>query len=698
MQYYQMNEEQLVSYFNNLSNDGEIMDEERGRKTDVFLRHLVNIFDICKARFSFVFIILLICHFINAVFSILNKDWRLFFIGILLLLASFLFSIAQCVVLYYKRKRYDKRILADDSKVKIIRNGEAVEIDVAQLQCGDRLILAKGDVIPADSRVIMADNLYANEEEIFGRTISSLKSANGLEEGNLYPEQQGNMVWKGTYITEGFGEAIVVAVGEDCFVEKIGYRKKTTQKSAIYNQKNNIGKITTIIYFALSVLLLVFSGALSGKWLEALLVFSSFLSLFVIEPSSFITEWTYYNSAERLFEKNNLVRNIQAFDGMNKEKELYVLPSDLLDNTASYDEVLNINGTEATNRIFIDASEKCFGNAEMIFKQNEGDTFAIAAGYWKELLPYIKEMDDSLLGYITEYEMHGYMVGIIGAKEVYFTPKEAEIGEFYGQLTLRCLVLKKVQLDETRLDELTRLKKSGTKVLLVKEYSNEISNYISGCCDIQMVEENTLPENLYSFPSKSEVAVFSNASQIQKRNAKIIFDRDSHPIHTIYEIKCMICGIERSLNFLYILLFGLAAGLFVCFLKNMDPMVAFPVLMICPLLLFLCHHIVGSVKNCNQSKLSLVIGGLFGVMIFISALILASGSVAAWGFSFVIYAALLYLRRAVKAAWDKKELISLAVALILAFLICLFAEFNVMVALLFAAFPALATILIDLIY
>ena len=165
-----MNEEQLVSYFNNRSIDGEIVNEERRGNIKTFLKSFLNILDIFKARFSFVFVILLICHCINLFFSILNKDLRLFFIGIVLLLASFLFSIAQCAVLYYKRERYNKRILADDSKVRIIKGGDVIEIDVAQLQCGDRLILAKGDIIPADSRVIKADNLYANEEEIFGKT------------------------------------------------------------------------------------------------------------------------------------------------------------------------------------------------------------------------------------------------------------------------------------------------------------------------------------------------------------------------------------------------------------------------------------------------------------------------------------------------------------------------------------------------
>ncbi len=698
MQYYQMNEEQLVSYFNDQLKDNETNNEDQGRKFNSLWNHLMNIFDICKVRFSFVFIVLLVCHFINLVFSILNKDWRLLIIGITLFLASCLFSVIECSTLFYKRKRYDERILVNESNVKVIRDGKEVEIDIAQLECGDRLILAKGDVIPADLRVILANNLYVNEEELFGKTIPALKSADVFDEEKLYPEQQGNMVWKGSYITGGSGEAIVVAIEEDCLIEKIGRRKSVIQKSAIYNQKNNIGKITTIIYFALCVILLLIAGGVTGKWLEALLIFSSFLSLFVIDPSSFITEWTYYNTAEKLYKKEILVRNIQAFDGINKEKILYVLPSDLIDQSTTYDEIININGSETANSLFIKNSKKCFGSAELTFDQNEGDTFAIAFGYWKEMLPFIKDIDDSLQEYICEFETHGYMVGAICAKEIYFTPKDAKIGDFYRELSLQCLVLKKISLGKNRFEEVRRLKKSGMNVYLVKEYSDEVSNFVAGCCDIKTVDESSLKKDTYSFPPKSDVAVFSNASQVQKNNAKIIFKQNSPPIQTIYEIKCMICGIERSLNFIYILLIGLIAGSFVCFLKSMDPMAAFPILMLHPLLIFLCHHIVHSVKNCNQSKLSLAIGGLFAITFYISSFVLAGGSIAAWGFSFVLYATLLYCRRIKKSKWNKKELIGLVLPLILAALICLFFEFNLIVTLLFAVFPVLATILIDLIY
>lgn len=698
MQFYQMNEEQLASYFNNPINTEDKTNEVQEKQLGVFMSQLANIFGNCKARFSFVFIVLLVCHFINVVFSILNKDWRLLCIGIVLLIASCLFSAAECAILYYRKKQYIKRISADERKVKIIKEGAVAEINIAHLKCGDRLILETGDVLSADLRLVRADNLYTNEEKLFGKALPVPKVETVLNEEKLYPEQQGNMLWKGSYITCGSGEAIVVAMGEDCLVEKIGQTKKMAQKSAIYNQKNNIGRITTIIYFVFCVLLLLFSGALTGKWLEALLIFSSFVSLFVIQPSSFLTEWTYYNTAQKLYENEILIRNIQAFDGINKEKELYVLPSDLMVHSADFDEVITVEGSEKENQIFIKTCKNCFGDAELLFEQNEGEPFAAVSGHWREILPFVDKIDESLLKYIVECEMHGYIVGAVCAKEIYFTPKEANIEEFYKKMSLRCLLLRKISLDKIRYEELTRLKKSGMSIRLVKEYSDEIANYLAGYCDIEIVEESALNNNTYSFPAKSDLAVFSDASQVQKKNAKIIYKKGSAPIHTIYEIKCMICGIERSLNFLYILLFGLMAGSVACFLKNADPIVAFPVLMLHFLLLFLCHHIVCSVKNCNQSMLSFAIGGLFGMTIFVSSLVLGSASVGAWGFSFVFYAVLLYLHRVSKAGWDRKEIIGFAFAVVLAVLICLFAEFNVLVALLFAAFPALATILIDLIY
>lgn len=697
MRFYQMNEEQLVSCFNNAIDIKE-NNEEKSEFLGDFWRDVLRTIGVCKERFSFVFILLSACHCIGAIFSILNKDWRLLFIGIALFFASCLFSFAECAVLHYKRNQYEKRIFSDESKVKIIKDGKIITIDIASLQCGDRLYLSKGDIVPADLRVVRAESLYVNEEELFGRTIPSLKSGQELASENLYPEEQSNMLWKGSYVSDGLGEAIVVALGEDCFIEKIGHKKKKAQKSAIYNQKNNIGKITTLIYCTMVAILLLISGGLTGEWLEALLIFSSFISFFVVDPSSFITEWTYLNTADTLYKKGTLVRNIQAFDGINKERKLYVLPSDLIEDTAEYDEVVNIIGTNETNHALLEGCEAYFGRAKMFFKQVEGETIAVAYGYWKEMLPYIKEIDESLLKYIVEYEKHGYMVGAIGVKEIYFAQNRDQLSDFSGELSLRCLVLKKICLDKDRLEELFRLKKGGMDVFLAHEFSNDVSEYVSGCCDIPMIEEDGLNSDVYSLPSKSECAVFSDATQIQKKNAKIIFAKQHSPLQTIYEIKCMICGIERSLNFLYIFMVGLMAGLFVCALKNAGPIIVFPVLLVLFILLLLCRRIVESVKNCSQSRLSLILGGLFAMVALISALVLGGGAIAAWGLSFAIYAALLYLRKKHKTDWDKKELLTLASMFVLSILACLFAEFNVIVALLFAIFPVAASILIDIIY
>lgn len=246
MYYYQMNKEQLQDYFSKQLELEDVNNTDNKSKT--LLNNLVNIFNVCRMRFSFVFIPLLFCHLLNLIFSILNKDWWLLIIGLILFLAACLFSIVECAVLYFERKRYDDRILSGASKVKVLKNGNVIEVDADQLKCGDHLVFEKGDIVPADSRVISAKQLYANEDQPFGKTIPSIKTAAIIDEDKLYPEEQNNMVWKGSYISDGSGEAIVVAVNDDCFISKIGTGKESSQKSALYNQKNNIGKIAEIIY------------------------------------------------------------------------------------------------------------------------------------------------------------------------------------------------------------------------------------------------------------------------------------------------------------------------------------------------------------------------------------------------------------------------------------------------------------------
>src|SRR5699024_11354773 len=63
-----------------------------------------------------------------------------------------------------------------DTKAKVRRNGEEIEIDSTELVPGDILILGEGDAIAADGRLISANNFAVMEAALTGESEADRKS------------------------------------------------------------------------------------------------------------------------------------------------------------------------------------------------------------------------------------------------------------------------------------------------------------------------------------------------------------------------------------------------------------------------------------------------------------------------------------------------------------------------------------------
>lgn len=96
------------------------------------------------------------------------------------------------------------RVLRDD--------GRTEEVDAETLRPGDRVILATGNAVPADMRLLLATDLKADESALTGESLAVNKDIGALPENTPLAERT-NMVWMGTNIVNGHGEGIVVATG-----------------------------------------------------------------------------------------------------------------------------------------------------------------------------------------------------------------------------------------------------------------------------------------------------------------------------------------------------------------------------------------------------------------------------------------------------------------------------------------------------
>ena len=96
----------------------------------------------------------------------------------------------------------------------VIRDGCTQRIPGAELVCGDLLVLAEGDAVGADARLVRSASLFVQEASLTGESEPVLKQAATLPAVAAVADRI-DMVFKGTAVAQGSGLAVVIATGMD---------------------------------------------------------------------------------------------------------------------------------------------------------------------------------------------------------------------------------------------------------------------------------------------------------------------------------------------------------------------------------------------------------------------------------------------------------------------------------------------------
>ena len=99
------------------------------------------------------------------------------------------------------------------SFARVIREGVEVKVAASDLVAGDLLVLAEGDNIPADARVIEEYGLRANNAVLTGEAVPARKTADASLREGMSEVERPNLVFAGTSVVSGTGRAVVYATG-----------------------------------------------------------------------------------------------------------------------------------------------------------------------------------------------------------------------------------------------------------------------------------------------------------------------------------------------------------------------------------------------------------------------------------------------------------------------------------------------------
>lgn len=134
--------------------------------------------------------------------------------------------------------------------VKVVRNGKTVSVSSEDIVVGDVLLVSAGDKLPADGRLLRAVDLSVNESALTGESYPVKKDADAVIDDEKLPlAERVNMLYSGTFVTEGQGKILITAVGDKTEFGKIAGELNGQSKSNTPLQEKlaRLGKTITVM-------------------------------------------------------------------------------------------------------------------------------------------------------------------------------------------------------------------------------------------------------------------------------------------------------------------------------------------------------------------------------------------------------------------------------------------------------------------
>jgi P-type Ca2+ transporter type 2C len=149
-----------------------------------------------------------------------------------------------------------------EATARVRRDAVEAEIPAEELVVGDVVLIAAGDEVPADGRIVSSSSLQIDESALTGESVPAAKAAAILSDGDLGAGDQKNMAFMHTPVTHGSGVVVVTSVGGQTEVGRIAGMLSATavEETPLTKQMNTLtlwivgaAGITMIIMFALGL-------------------------------------------------------------------------------------------------------------------------------------------------------------------------------------------------------------------------------------------------------------------------------------------------------------------------------------------------------------------------------------------------------------------------------------------------------------
>ncbi|MFW8053551.1 magnesium-translocating P-type ATPase [Vagococcus fluvialis] len=186
--------------------------------------------------------------------------------------------VVSAVIRFIQDFKAQQESLALQNLVKhtcaVKREGETKERPMEDVVPGDIVYLSAGDMIPADSVLIWTKDLFVNQSSLTGESMPVEKYEASKQE-NLSTKDSSaidlsNLIFMGTDVLSGQGEAIILKTGQQTFFGDIA--KQASGKRELTNfdrDLNHISKLLLRMVMVLFPVVFLINGIMKGDWTQA---------------------------------------------------------------------------------------------------------------------------------------------------------------------------------------------------------------------------------------------------------------------------------------------------------------------------------------------------------------------------------------------------------------------------------------------
>ena len=200
-------------------------------------------------------------------------------------------------------------------RARVVREGKLRVVDVKNLVPGDVVLLAIGDIVPADLRLTESDELQTNESILTGESNAVEKSTEPLDINKPMPHQLSNTALMGSEVVNGSARGVVVSTGRSTYFGKVATSLSLLPPQTDF-QKNiaSFGSLLVRVILILTIFVFVVNSLLGHGVLDSLL-FSVALAVGIIpEALPVVITVGLSDGALRLVKKKVIVKRLEAIE------------------------------------------------------------------------------------------------------------------------------------------------------------------------------------------------------------------------------------------------------------------------------------------------------------------------------------------------------------------------------------------------